>query len=94
MVKELQINNTDAIDQLATNHKWGLTVNIGFSSIATFLVISMLLRKKLISKRKEIIITPPVINTNPSVNLSMPELSENRPDTSTGIKRISHIPYF
>lgn len=97
MVKELQVNNTEAIDQLSSDHKWGISINIGLSSMIISSMMVMFLIRILRTKRKEVIISQPVINTNPSVHLSMPELSELPQVIMTkpnGINRISHIPYF
>lgn len=94
MVKELQVINSEAIDELATNHKWGLTFNIGFSSIAITLAVFLFLKKRLFSTKKDLIISPAVIKTNATLHTSMPELSEVKLDKSSGITRISHIPYF
>lgn len=97
MVKELQVNNTEAIDQLSSAHKWGISINLGLSSLIISSIILMYLIRIIRTKRKEVIIPQPVINTNPSVHLSIPQVSELhqvRMTKPNGINRISQIPYF
>lgn len=96
MIKELQTNNTEAIDLLGTKHKWGLTINCGLSSMAFFVMIILLIKTGLFKKEKEFNVTPQVINSYqcPSVDLSMPEPSRRQETGSHGVQRISNIPYF
>lgn len=94
LVKELQVNNTEAIDQLTSRNKWGLTINVGFTSIAITLVVCLLLKNKPFAKKKTLIISSPVISTGTAMHTSMPDLSETNTRKSPGVTRISSIPYF
>lgn len=97
IIKELQVNNTVAIDLLRNNNKWSLTASFGLSSLAISSLIIILIKSGLLRRKKELVITPPIINscsTNTHTHFSMPELSEIQRTEPPGIQRISHIPYF
>lgn len=99
MLKELQINNTETIDILSNHHKLGLAINFGLSSALVSSVIFLIIKTNIFSSRRKTNVAPPtislpVINTSPSIHLSMPEPPEVNNSKSIGVRRIQNIPFF
>lgn len=94
MVKEIQLNNTEAISLLNVKNAWNAGINIGMTSIALLSIIILTVKTGLCKKKKKSFIVKGVHQVNPQIHLSMPELSEPRVKESNGVTRIANIPYF
>lgn len=97
IIKELHTNNTEAINLLREKNKWSTSTNFGLFFVTFSLTILLLIKSGMFKRKNEVVITTQLTNSHQSetyTHVSMPELPCSSNDEETGIRRISHIPYF
>lgn len=94
MVKEMQLNNTEAIDLLNRKNVQNSGINLGIALTAMLVLILVIVKSGMCKKENKSYVVPTLVSNQPQVHVSMPELSESKGNEPKGVTANTYSSYF